>query len=73
MRTLLPSFVARFTRRLRFPYLFLLTTVLFVADLLIPDMIPIADEILFGLGMTVLARWKKRKTDNMGAALKGGK
>ncbi len=41
--------IERFASQLRFPYLFLLTAGLFVADLLIPDAIPFADEILLGL------------------------
>jgi hypothetical protein len=47
--------------RLRFPFLFALTTALFVIDLLVPDAIPFADEILLGLGATLLGNWKKRK------------
>lgn len=43
----------RFVSRLRFPQLFTLTAGLFVLDLLIPDFIPLADELLLGL-MTLL-------------------
>lgn len=52
-----------FAARLRFPTLFLITAILFVLDLLIPDLIPFADEILLGLGTLVLANWKNRKKD----------
>ena len=45
--------------KLSFPRLFLLTAVLFFLDLLIPDFVPFADEILLGLGTLLLARWKK--------------
>ena len=48
-----------FAGRLRFPTLFLLTAGLFVLDLLIPDMIPLADEILLGLGALLFSTWKK--------------
>lgn len=45
--------VRRFASRLRFPQLFTVAAILFVIDLLIPDMIPFMDEILLGL-LTVL-------------------
>ena len=47
--------------KLRFPYLFAFTAALFLLDLFIPDFIPFADEILLGLGATLLGNWKKRK------------
>jgi hypothetical protein len=50
----------RFARRLRFPQLFWLTAVLFVLDLLIPDLIPFADEILLGLATLLLGSWKQK-------------
>jgi len=39
----------QFARKLRFPYLAALTFVVFVADLIVPDLIPFADELLLGL------------------------
>jgi hypothetical protein len=45
---------------LRFPVLFALTAALFILDLVIPDTIPFADEILFGLGAALLGNWRKR-------------
>ena len=50
----------RWLGRLSFPRLFLLSAVLFFLDLLIPDFIPFADEILLGLGTLLLARWKRK-------------
>ncbi|KRG78093.1 membrane protein [Stenotrophomonas ginsengisoli] len=47
--------------KLRFPTLFALTGILFLVTLLIPDPIPLLDEVLFGLGTLLLANWKKRK------------
>ena len=47
--------------KLSYPRLFLVTAALFVADMLIPDIIPFADELLLGLGTLLLANWKKRK------------
>jgi hypothetical protein len=35
---------------------------LFVIDLIVPDFIPLADEILLGLGSLLLANFKKRRT-----------
>ena len=54
--------VFSFAGRLRFPVLFLITATLFVVDMLIPDFIPFADELLLGLGTVLLASWKRRKT-----------
>lgn len=51
----------RWFGRLSYPRLFLLTAILFVADVFIPDVIPFADELLLGLGTLLLANWKKVK------------
>jgi hypothetical protein len=53
--------IERFAGELRFPQLFWLTAVLFVFDLLVPDLIPFVDEILLGLATLLLANWKKRR------------
>lgn len=45
--------IGRFASRLRFPQLFAFFLVVFLVDLVVPDAIPFADEILFGL-LTVL-------------------
>lgn len=52
----------RWLGRLSYPRLFVVAAVLFVVDLFVPDMIPLADEILLGLGTLLLANWKNRKT-----------
>ena len=52
-----------YAARLRFPALFALSAALFVADLIIPDMIPVADELLLGLLTAGLAAWRKEKQD----------
>lgn len=51
----------RWFGRLRYPHLMLVAAGLFVADLLVPDMIPLVDELLFGLGTVALAKWKNRE------------
>jgi hypothetical protein len=54
--------VLGFLGRLSYPRLFVITAVLFVIDLIVPDFIPLADEILLGLGSLLLANFKHRKT-----------
>lgn len=63
MANLLLSPLMRWFGRLSYPRLFLLAAGLFVADVLIPDFIPFADELLLGLGTLLLANWKNRKSD----------
>lgn len=48
-------------RTLRYPTLFKITAALFAVSLLLPDPVPLIDEILFGLGTLLLASWKRRK------------
>ena len=50
-----------FADRLRFRQLFLLSASLFVIDLLIPDMIPFADELLLGLLTLLFGSWRKTR------------
>jgi hypothetical protein len=57
------SLILRYLSGLRFPWLLAITAVLLGLDLLIPDMIPLADELLLGLVTLVLAAWRKRKDD----------
>ena len=52
--------VARFAR-LRFPYLFAITAALFLVDLVVPDFIPFADELMLGLATALLGTWKLRR------------
>lgn len=53
--------VMRFLGRLSYPRLFALTAALFAVDVVVPDVIPFADELLLGLGTLLLANWKRRK------------
>jgi hypothetical protein len=50
----------RWASSLRFPFAFGLMVVLFIIDLLIPDLIPFVDEIIFGLVAILLGKLKKR-------------
>ena len=49
-----------FASRLKFPQLFVITLALFLLDLLIPDLIPLADEVLLGLLTLMFGLWKGR-------------
>ena len=48
-----------FADQLKFRNLFLIIISLFVIDLIIPDFIPLIDEIILGLLAIILANWKK--------------
>ena len=68
---LLATFLA-FANKLKFGNLFLIITGLFVVDLLIPDFIPLIDEIILGLLAIILANWKKeRRLDKEGNVIEG--
>ncbi|MCU7941580.1 MAG: hypothetical protein KZQ87_02780 [Candidatus Thiodiazotropha sp. (ex Cardiolucina cf. quadrata)] len=51
----------KYADRLKFRQLFLVTASLFVIDLLIPDLIPFADELLLGLLTLLFGSWRKPK------------
>lgn len=57
------SLLGRFLQRLnlRFPSLFVLFAVLTLADLIVPDAIPLADEIGLALLTLLLGMWKDRR------------
>ena len=52
----------RWASRLRFPYLFALTAVLFVVNLFVPDAIPMADELVMGLVALLFGSIRKKKS-----------
>lgn len=45
---------------LKFPWLLLVTLILFLVNVFIPDMLPFIDEILLALVAVVLARLKRK-------------
>ena len=55
------SALMRFADGLRFRQLFLLMATLFLIDLLVPDFIPMADELVLGLLTLLLAAWKRER------------
>lgn len=57
----LVSPLLRFLGKLSYPRLFMVAAGLFALDMVTPDLIPFADEILLGLGTLLLANFKKRK------------
>jgi hypothetical protein len=59
--------VTRFASGLRFPTLFVLLAVLFLVDLMIPDVIPLMDEILLALGTLLVGSLRKRRETTPGA------
>lgn len=50
-----------FASRLRFPTLFFITLALWAVNMVIPDPLPLIDEIVMGLLTLMLATWKNRK------------
>jgi hypothetical protein len=58
------GFLLRFASRLRFPALFAVVAVLFLLDVLIPDFVPFADELLLGLVTVMLGSIKRRDGPN---------
>lgn len=61
-----------FANQLKFRNLFLLILGLFIIDLLIPDFIPLIDEIILGLLAIILANWKKEKSgEKQGELIEG--
>ncbi len=60
---MIPKFLLQYFGRLKFPWLFGVTALLFGIDLLIPDFMPFADELLLGLMTLLLGAWRARKSD----------
>lgn len=54
--------VRRYAAGLRFPTLLVVTAVLFVIDLIVPDVIPLVDEIMLALVTLLLASLRKSKS-----------
>jgi len=62
----LAGIALRWASRLRFPYLFALTALLFVVNLFVPDAIPLADELVMGLVALLLGSLRKRGENKKG-------
>jgi hypothetical protein len=61
MKRVIRDRLIQYASRLRFPRLLGLAAAVFLADLIFPDAIPFADEILLGLITLLLAILKKRE------------
>ena len=61
-----------FANQLKFRNLFIIIIALFLIDLLVPDFIPLIDEIILGLLAIILANWKKDPhRDKEGSLIEG--
>ncbi|MDX1519764.1 MAG: DUF6116 family protein [Gammaproteobacteria bacterium] len=69
-RSIVPVLLS-FANGLKFRQLFFIVAGLFVLDLLIPDMIPMIDEILLALLTIILANIKKEKSGQSGNVIDG--
>ncbi len=56
------NFPSGYLSRLRYPWLFLITILLFIFDLVIPDVLPFVDEIILGLLAAIFSKMKKEKS-----------
>lgn len=61
-----PAMILRWASGLRFPTLLLVTVILFAVDMVIPDAIPLADELLLGLLALLFANWRKKPPEREG-------
>lgn len=52
-----------YARRLRFPVLLAITAALFLVNLLVPDPLPLVDELLLGLGTLLFASFRKKRSN----------
>ncbi len=50
----------RFLPRLKYPWLFLIMLLLFLADLVVPDFLPFVDEVMLGLLTVLVGSWRTR-------------
>lgn len=71
MRHLFLAPLLRWLGRLSHPKLFLVIGCLFLISVVVPDPIPLVDELLLGLGTVLLARRKQPDTDAARAPIEG--
>ena len=63
---MIAKLLLRFFSGLKFPWLFAVTAMLFGFDLIVPDFVPFADELLLGMFTLVLGAWRSRKSGSKG-------
>lgn len=61
---IIPDLLLRYLGRLRFPTLFVLTIVVLLGDLAVPDGLPFVDEILLALTSFLLGRLRRSKGES---------
>jgi hypothetical protein len=52
--------IIRYLESLRFPVLLIVTAIIFLVNVFVPDMVPFIDELLLALVVALLARLKRR-------------
>ena len=65
MPSRLTTLVSRLLPRMRYPYLFLILGGLFLVDLVVPDPIPLVDEILLAVLTFVAATFSTRREEDL--------
>ena len=60
----LTTLVSRLLPRMRYPYLFLVLGALFLVDLVVPDPIPLLDEILLAVLTFIAATFTTRREED---------
>ena len=60
----LTTFVNRLLPRMRYPYLFLVLGALFLVDLVVPDPVPLVDEILLAVLTFIAATFTTRREED---------
>ena len=64
LTSMIAKLLLRFFSGLKFPWLFAATLALFGIDLIVPDLLPFADELLLGLTTLLLGAWRARKSES---------
>lgn len=62
-RTPIAAFVERFLPRLKFPHLFAILAALLAVDLVLPDPIPLLDEVGLAVLTFLVGAWRTRRPD----------
>lgn len=65
--------IEKVATRLKFPQAFGVFLALFLIDLLIPDLIPFADELLLGLATALFGMWREPAGEAPGSGAPGAK
>lgn len=60
LKRIVPGFLRRYLKRLRFPQLFGIMVVLLAINLAVPDPLPFLDEILMALAGAILGSLRKK-------------